>query len=140
MLPGLAASAAAAPARSNPSVSGVASPTTGTLDTGSSDAPPRWMVRPLTCTLNCEAPITVARTRWPGSITGTVTRFPSLADHTSRQLGGEVAVVAFLGPEHVLGHAAGEGEVVHRAGPFQRLGQRQGPAQVVGRGWPRSGR
>ena len=32
------------------------------------------MVLPLTCTVNCEAPITVARMRSSGSTTGRVTR------------------------------------------------------------------
>ena len=32
------------------------------------------MVLPLTCTVNCEAPITVARMRWPGSIDRNVRR------------------------------------------------------------------
>ena len=43
---------------------------TGTLCTGSTPGRGRWMVFPLTWTVNWEAPITVARMRWPGSISG----------------------------------------------------------------------
>jgi hypothetical protein len=32
------------------------------------------MVLPLTWTVNCEAPITVARMRWPGSTSGSAVR------------------------------------------------------------------
>ncbi len=45
--------------------------TTGRLRAGSTPKSGRWMVLPLTCTVNCEAPITVARMRSAGSTSGT---------------------------------------------------------------------
>ncbi len=50
--------------------SGWATRTTGTFLTGSALAPLRWMVLPDNWALNWDAPMTVARMRWPGSMTG----------------------------------------------------------------------
>ena len=66
------------------------------------------MVLPLTCTVNCEAPITVARMRWPGSISGRPLRRLSSPGEVGGQQLGDVAEFAALVAEHVFGDAAGE--------------------------------
>src|ERR1700730_11262516 len=57
--------------------------TTGTLCTGRMPCRGRWMVLPLTWTVNCDAPITVARMRWPGSISLSAVRCLSSARSSS---------------------------------------------------------
>ena len=66
------------------------------------------MVLPLTWTVNCEAPITVARMRWPGSTSGNPPRrLSSCAQFTGQQL-GDVAELLRLVAEHIFGNTAGE--------------------------------
>ena len=68
------------------------------------------MVLPLTCTVNCEAPMTVARMRWPGSISGKPER--RLSSRASVGASGLAMSPnsARLVAEYVFGDAAGERE------------------------------
>ena len=81
------------------------------------------MVLPLTWTVNCDAPITVARMRWPGSMSGSVVRRLNSAASSCRQQRGDVAVFLRLVTEDVFGDAAREREGRRGDRPRQRLGQ-----------------
>ncbi len=83
----------------------------GTLCTGNTPGFGRWIVLPLTCTVNCDAPITVARMRWPGSI--------ERSCRAAAELGAQFARASSLAmspysrsswPKHIFRDAARKGE------------------------------
>src|ERR1700722_12575904 len=88
------------------------------------------MVLPLTWTVNCEAPMTVARMRWPGSINGRAGRPPRAPATRPPRPGGrerfcDIAEFFVLMAENVFGNAAGERQRGRHRHARQRLGQQQ---------------
>src|SRR6266849_537340 len=87
---------------------------TGTLRSGRSAASVTWMVLPLTCTVNWEAPITVARIPSRGS---------------ASEGAGDIAEVPRLAPVDVLRDAARERDRARRDLARERLGEGEPPGQ-----------